>query len=167
MAYTFYFDARALAKRYAPEQGSDLIDHIFEHVPRNRLTSLTLAAAEVASILVRKRNGGRISTAAFARGMAELHTEVLNAAEFETFTATDSLVLAAIPFIEQHSINSVDAVMLLSALDFAAVLRTMGDDVVIVASDLRLLRAAQAEGLTVFNPETDPQSQLDALIAVA
>jgi hypothetical protein len=34
-----------------------------------------------------------------------------------------------------------------------------------VASDQRLLRAAAAEGLATFNPETQSQAELDALIA--
>jgi hypothetical protein len=38
---------------------------------------------------------------------------------------------------------------------------------VLVASDARLLRAAVAEGLTVFNPEADPVERLDALLAAA
>ncbi|MCI0388839.1 MAG: hypothetical protein MOB07_08755 [Acidobacteria bacterium] len=51
-----------------------------------------------------------------------------------------------------------------SALDFAANLRARGDDLVLVASDGRLLRAAQAEGLIVFNPEKQPTADLDLLL---
>ena len=42
--------------------------------------------------------------------------------------------------------------------------RKVGDELVLVASDHRLLRAAQAEGLTTFNPETESQTELDALL---
>jgi len=42
--------------------------------------------------------------------------------------------------------------------------RPAGDDIVLVAFDRRVLRAAQAEGLQTFNPETDTQAYLDALI---
>ena len=40
----------------------------------------------------------------------------------------------------------------------------VGDDLVLVASDQRLLRAAQAEGLVTFDPETQSQADLDALL---
>ncbi len=66
--------------------------------------------------------------------------------------------------IRQHSINSTDALILKCALDKAAGLRVDGDDLVLVSSDLRLIRAAKAEGLLTFNPETDDQATLDALI---
>jgi hypothetical protein len=39
-----------------------------------------------------------------------------------------------------------------------------GDNLVLVSSDKRLLRASQSEGLPTFNPETDSQTALDILI---
>ena len=62
--------------------------------------------------------------------------------------------------IETHSLNSVDAMVLRSALDIATELRNTGNRLVLVASDQRLLRAAQTEGLLVFNPEVDSQQTL-------
>ena len=62
--------------------------------------------------------------------------------------------------IETHSLNSVDAIVLRSALDIATELRNTGNTLVLVASDQRLLRAAQDEGLLVFNPEIDSQQTL-------
>ena len=56
--------------------------------------------------------------------------------------------------------NSVGALVLRAALDTATALRSMGDRLVLVASDQRLLRAAHAEGLQIFNPELDPQQTL-------
>ena len=35
----------------------------------------------------------------------------------------------------------------------------------IVVADQRLLRAAQAEGLTIFNPETGTRAQLEELLS--
>jgi hypothetical protein len=57
-----------------------------------------------------------------------------------------------------------DAILLRSALDLAANLRARGDDLVLVASGGRLQRAAQAEGLIVFNPETQTSADLDLLL---
>lgn len=66
--------------------------------------------------------------------------------------------------VEKHSINSTDAIILKCALDKAVSLRSAGDDLVLISSDARLVRAAKAEGLPTFNPETDDQAALDALI---
>ena len=67
--------------------------------------------------------------------------------------------------IETHSLNSVDAMVLRSALDVVTELRSIGDTLVLVASDQRLLRAARAEGLQIFNPEIDSQQILTDWIA--
>jgi predicted nucleic acid-binding protein len=61
----FYCDASALGKRYAPEVGTAAINHLFATVEHDRLFLLTLSLAEVLSILVRRRNAGALSTAAF------------------------------------------------------------------------------------------------------
>ena len=62
--------------------------------------------------------------------------------------------------MQTYSLNSVNAIVLRSVLDVATELRGVGDTLVLVASDLRLLRAARAEGLQVFNPEMDSQQML-------
>ena len=71
---------------------------------------------------------------------------------------------AAIRHVDAHSVNSTDAALLQSALEISATLRTAGDDILVVASDLRLLRAASAEGLATYNPETQASAALDALL---
>jgi len=44
-------------------------------------------------------------------------------------------------------------------------LHSIGNQLVLVSSDQRLLKAAQAEGLFTFDPETQSQADLDALLA--
>lgn len=160
----FFLDASALAKRYAAEVGTPLVDHLLNNVTHSRMCILNLGIAEVVSILVRKRNAGTISPAAFAQALVDVGSEIGTSSAWRKLIADDALVSAAIPLIVLHSINSTDAVILCAALQLGADARTRGDEVVLVASDHRLLRAAQAEGLTTFNPETQSQADLDALI---
>ena len=54
MANAFYMDASALAKRYVPEPGSELVDAILDNVPARRFNVLNVGLGEVVSILVRK-----------------------------------------------------------------------------------------------------------------
>ena len=159
--YHFYFDASALAKRYTDEVGSDKIDFFFDNVPLERLSCLTLGAIEVFWICVRKRNDNRITSHQFERATTHLRHEVINnQSGFKTIPVPDSLVWDSMDLIETHSLNSVDAMVLRSALDTATALRSTEDRLVLIASDQRLLRAAHAEGLEVFNPETDSQQML-------
>ena len=159
--YYFYFDASALAKRYTDEVGSDKIDFFFDNVPLEHLSCLTIGAMEVFWICVRKRNDGRITSHQFERAVTHLRHEVINSqSNFQTISTPDSVIWDVMRLIETHSLNSVDAIVLCSALDIAARLRNTGDTLVLVASDQRLLRAAHAEGLQTFNPEVDSQQIL-------
>ena len=159
--YYFYLDASALVKRYTRESGSDKILFLFPNVPLARLSCLTIGAMEVFWICVRKRNDGRITDRQFERAVTHLRREVINSqSDFKTISVPDSLVWDSMNLIEIHSLNSVDAMVLRSALNIAAELRSTDDRLVLVASDQRLLRAAQTEGLQIFNPEIDSQQTL-------
>ena len=122
---------------------------------------LMLGVVEVLWICVRKGNDSRITKNEFARAVTHLKSEVINRqSEFKTISIPDTLVLNSMSLIETHSLNSVDAMVLRSALDIATELRNTGNKLVLVASDQRLLRAAQDEELLVFNPEVDSQQTL-------
>ena len=90
--------------------------------------------------------------------------EVIDAANFTKIPATDSLINTAASLVEKHSLNATDAVILRSVLDLVVVLRATGDDLVLVTSDQRLLGAAQVEGVLTFNPETQTEGDLNALL---
>jgi predicted nucleic acid-binding protein len=164
MANAFYLDASALAKRYAPENGSAQVDAILDAVSGNRVYVLNVGVGEVVSILVRKRNAGRISPSDFGEAVVKLDTEIARAADVKRVSVSNRLALSSFSLIVTHSINSTDAIMLRSALVIARKLRAGGDDLVLVASDQRLLRAGQAEGLITFNPESQDHAALAALI---
>jgi predicted nucleic acid-binding protein len=160
----FYLDASALTKRYAPEPGALIIDHLFSRVAPDRIFVLHLGVAEVVSILVRKRNAKILSLKLVSQAFTDFEAEIINQPLTRKLEANADLINAALPLIRRHSINATDAILLRSALDLAAGLRASGDDLVLVASDHRLLRAAQAEGLLIFNPETQTTADLDLLL---
>jgi predicted nucleic acid-binding protein len=159
-----YLDASALAKRYYPEVGSAVVDHLFLRVPQDRMLTLSVGLTEVASVLARKRNAGRISATLFLGALRRLRAEAGPASPVRLIEVDGHLAEQAFDFVDIHSLNATDAVLLRSALDLTASLRASGDDLLLVASDQRLLRAARAEGLAVFNPETQSESNLDALL---
>ena len=159
--YYFYFDASALVKRYTQELGSDKVNFLFTNVPHNRLMCLILGAIEVIWVLVRKRNDNRLTNADFRQAGINFDYEVIDhQSDFRIVTVPNSLVWHSMGLIEAYSLNSVDAVVLRSALDIAAICRNMGDELVLITSDQRLLRAASSENLLVFNPETHPKQTL-------
>lgn len=116
--YHFYFDASALVKRYTEEHGSRNVDYLFVNIPLNQLKCLSIGAAEVFWICVRKKNDGRITPYEFTHAVVNLNREVTSdESDFQTFPAPDPLVWASLNLIETYSLNSVDAMVLRSALE--------------------------------------------------
>jgi predicted nucleic acid-binding protein len=165
VANSFYRDASALAKRYVPEKGSAQVDAILDTVAADRIYVLNVGAGEVIAILLRKRNAGIISLADFGEALADFETEIVRAVNIRKQSVSNRLALSSFPLIVAHSINSTDAITLQSALAIARKLRAAGDDLVLVASDQRLVRAAQAEGLVTFDPESADHAALAPLLA--
>ena len=163
--HSFLLDASALVKRYAPEVGTPLVNHLFASVTPDRLIMLNLGIAEVVSVLVRKKNDGRITPSAISQALLTFGAEVVDSPDFKKVEIDNRVVTSCLPLVKAHSLNATDAIILRSALDITAALRTAGHDLVLVASDQRLLRAATAEGMLTFNPEVDSTAGLDAFVA--
>ena len=161
---SFFLDGSALAKRYVPEIGSALVDVLVDTVAEQRIYLLNIGYAEVVSVLVRKKNAGGISAAVFSQALLNLEREVIRSPGKHLLSFDNSVAVDALAFIVKHAINATDAIVLRVALDIAQLLRAGGDDLVLVASDQRLLRATQVEGLTTFNPESQDHAALAPLL---
>jgi predicted nucleic acid-binding protein len=97
MASVFLLDASALVKRYAPEAGTDLINHLFASVPHIRFAIVPLTALEVISVFVRKRNRGDLEDGLFQQALNEFRAEVLDSLEFGRISIPDIWHYEAIP----------------------------------------------------------------------
>ncbi|MGH7138399.1 MAG: type II toxin-antitoxin system VapC family toxin [Pirellulales bacterium] len=161
---SFFLDASALAKRYVPETGSALVDFLFDHVAEHRIYILNIGCAEVVSVLVRKKNVGTVSAAQFSQALLAFDREVIQSSAKHLIAFGNAVVTDALALIVKHSVNASDAMLLRVSIDVSQHLRSGGDDLALVASDQRLLRAAQAEGLVTFNPETQDQASLATLV---
>lgn len=160
----FWLDATTIIKRYIPEKGTILTNYLFVHVPPGVLVCLLQGIGEAISIFIRRRNEGKITDQVCRQILSDLHTDIIDRAEVENVFPTEGQVTDSWELIMDHSINSTDAIILRCALDKAAELRSNGHDLVMVSSDLRLLRASRAEGLITFDPENDDQHILDSLL---
>lgn len=160
----FWLDASAMAKRYVHEIGTPLVNHLFTQAQPASMVCLLESVGEVISVFVRGRNASLISAAMFRQVSARFDREITYRNDLEKIRPKKLQVINSWKLIEKHSINSSDAIILKCALDRATTLRAHGDELVLISSDLRLIRAAKAEGLITFNPETDDQATLDSLI---
>lgn len=156
-----YFDASALIKRYSVESGTPFINQVFQVLPPGRRICLILGLLEVISILVRKRNDGRLDEKSFHQALLTFKAEVMRSGDFEVLSMGDALVLGSAPLIQKYNLNATDAIVLGSALETRERLRLQGERLMLLAADKRLVRAAQKEGITAFDPEVDSLDSLD------
>jgi predicted nucleic acid-binding protein len=151
------WDASALAKRYAPEVGSDTVDALFTAVPTAQMVSSAVSYAEIYSILLRKFNRAAIDRTAFDTAKSSLRAELINDPDFVLLSIDDTAFYKGIALMEAHNLNATDSALLIL---FQSYVQTFTPDsgmtFLLVAADERLVRTAQAEGLRAMNPETLP-----------
>lgn len=159
-----FFDASALAKRYAAETGMPLVNVAFALVPARKMACSAISMLETLSILVRKRNGGHIDQRSYEDAVLKFQTEVAVNAEFMITSVNDQLLQDTEAFIFKYNINATDAVILQSALALQQTLPAAAG-VVLWTADKRLARAAQGERLVVTDPEISTLDEVQRLFA--
>lgn len=159
------WDASSLVKRYFGEVGSGTVNALFAVSPVLPMATTFMGYAETCAILRRKRNQGAITASAFSSARRLLDTEVFYGVSFDLLSIEDAAILSGIALADAHNINSTDAAILATYLDYTRSLLPTDPRCVLVASDLRLLRAATAEGLKTFNPETILPTDVPGFIA--
>ncbi len=139
-----YFDSSALVKRYIEEEGSDKVNALLKE--ESFAVVSRLAYPEILAAITRRHKAGDIETRGFERikkafkadwaslAVVEMHKEV--------FQFIDEV-------IAKHALKGADSIHLSTALWLK---KTTKENVVFVASDLELLKAAKAEKLEISNP---------------
>jgi predicted nucleic acid-binding protein len=159
------WDASALVKRYVAEVGTDSVNVLLSAAHGFPSRTTFWGYAETFAIVVRKRNEGRLDAAAFSSTLSALNREVVMDRDFELLSIDDATIMDSVSYILSHDLNSADGAILAAYLEYNAALPPDGPDCVLVASDLRLLRAASAEGLKTLNPERLPASDIPPFLA--
>jgi uncharacterized protein len=158
------WDASALAKRYIPELGSETVNALFGAIPPAQMVTTIMSYADTVAALVRKLDQGMLAVTAFTAAQVGLRNEVIDHPDFFVLGLEFDDILDGIELVKRHNLNSTDGAILQAFLRHAASLRPLGVSV-LAASDQRLLRAAKAEGLELFNPETVNAADIPAFVA--
>ncbi len=159
----FFWDASALSKRYTAEEGMETANLLFHSVPIEEMASTPWGYAETYSIILRRYNGGLFDFETFNDGVTTLQSELLDNPDFALHSISDTVIFRSIATMKKHNINATDAAILTLILELAHA--SDAPTFIVVASDKRLLRAAEAEGLTTLNPETLDVADLPTFLA--
>ncbi len=136
-----FYDSSAFVKLFVDERGSEQMTRRFA-LATPRIVS-RLAFLETASAIRRLQFEGSLSVieAETARSFVQKAVE-----EVSIVPLTNSQLVLAEELLNTHRLRSLDALQLAAALTTASLIE------VFVTSDVRLTRAAIAEGLRVIDP---------------
>jgi predicted nucleic acid-binding protein len=160
-----YIEPSAWVKRYYRETGTALTNQLFDMLLRarpSRLLCSRAGMAEVVAVLNRHRNAGRVTQSLFNTAYAHFEEETRRV---RLLPVRNHQIDASIRLLLVHNLNATDALHLRVALEVHSQLHRQGDTLLLFAADRRLLRAAQAEGLMIFNPEVGSSAQLESLLS--
>jgi hypothetical protein len=161
---SFLLDAPIFITRFTAGPGYLLVDQLFAQASQGRLCCSVLTLAEVAADLVRLRRQRRLTAAFVDSARQQLWLDVIQPKHFTKLPLDNTQVETALDLIDQHKIDSMAGILVRVCLDHAASLRAAGHDLVLVSTGRRLLQVARKEGLVTFNPETQTQADLAALL---
>ncbi len=148
----YYADSSALVKRHIPESGSAWIEQEFDAASGNRVITAKLTFVEVLSAMNRRQRETSISAAEYAKFSSDFLAFVQN--DYRIFELTDAVLLETQRLLETHPLRAGDAIQLASALLANAGLQSANlPGLIFLASDARLLTAANSEGLQTDDPQ--------------
>jgi predicted nucleic acid-binding protein len=149
---TYYLDSSALCKRYVAEAGAGWIVSLFDPAQRHRLLVVRVTHVEIASALARRAREGTLSTSgqSIALRLLAYHlSRRLGVVEVDAALCEQAATLA-----NRQSLRAYDSLQLAGAIKANTLLTSVGaGSLTFLSADVRLLKAAEAEGLSVDNPE--------------
>jgi predicted nucleic acid-binding protein len=160
-----YLDASALVKRFRRGLGSEVVNDTIEHVAvhdSRHLVVSALTTLETLSILNRRRNEAQIPLPVFILSLRGVISEIKRFSQY--LIVDDHLLISSAKYTIKHNINSADAIHLAVLLALQETLRQNDGELVCMAADKRLARAARPEGITVVDPELASITQARALM---
>jgi len=134
-------------KLYVQEPGTDRLLSLFGSQSGDRFAVLSISAVELRSAIRRRQRAGDIDAENAAAILDTLQYHL--ATRFVRQLVNDAVIDQAFETIDRYGLRAYDAVQLAGCL----VLSTIGNEPwSFVCSDHRLLEAAKAEQLRVFDP---------------
>jgi predicted nucleic acid-binding protein len=158
-------DASALVKRYRQELGSEVVHQTIEQVASDnsrRLVVSSLSIIETLSILNRRRNEAGIPLEPFRRGLRGVIQEVRTFSH--ALLIDDHLLLSSAQYAIKHNINSADAIHLAILLALQATMVASSHELLCLAADKRLIRAARLKELTSSIPKRNNHPNFDVAL---
>ena len=151
----YFFESSAFVKRFAPERGSKFVLNLLRPSAANRFYAARITEVEVCAALIRRQKGKTLSADQAAKALRRLRRDFPR--RFTHIAINETVVVEALRLAETYGLRGYDAVQLSAALEANGERVARGlPPLTLVSADKELNTAAQAEGLTVENPNNYP-----------
>ena len=147
----FFVDTSALAKYYLTEMGTAWVQGLVLPSAGNVILICDLTTIEFFALLMRHQREGKL----LASDSLILQTAFLAdvSREYLAITLEYPVVVLARSLVMKYPLRPPDALQLASALH---AINLIGEPITFICADKDLIAAAQAEGLTVDDPNLHP-----------
>lgn len=150
----YFFDSSGLVKRYNFETGTNWVLKIYRPSQRHILHIAQISLVEVTAALTRRAKGKKLTTD-YQKAINRFERDVQS--RFSVYKISDKVIAAAVKLAAKHGLRGYDAVQIAVALEIEGELNSLGfPPLIFVSADNGLNTAANAEGLTVENPNNYP-----------
>lgn len=151
----FFCDSSAIVKRYVNETGSNFVDNLADLKSGNVILLARITRVEVVAAIARRLKNGSVTATDAQNAVAAFQHDLTN--NYLTVEITPVLLSVAMSLATKHALRGYDAVQLAAALEANDERIANGlPPLTLVSADTELNNAAQAEGLTVENPNNYP-----------
>jgi len=147
----YYFDSSGAVKKYVAELGTAWILSLVKPSAKNIIYLAQITGVEVVSAISRRYRGGSLTNIAAQKSIVRFKRDFQN--KWRILRLTDDVLTDAMRLSETHGLRGYDAVQLAVALELENRFKAQNlSSIIFISADNNLNSAAQAEGLTVDNP---------------
>lgn len=150
-----FFDSRGLVKRYIAETRTAWVIGLLRPVAANDVFIANITGIEIASAIARRLKIGSISQTTAKKALNRFKRDF--AKRFIVVDLTPQIIEQGILLAEKHNLRGYDTTQLSVALAVKKRLLKSGiTSLTFISADNDLNQSAQAEGLTIDNPNNHP-----------
>lgn len=151
----YFLDSSAVVKRYIREAGTAWIVGISHPTAGNELFVASVTGIEVVSAISRRRIGGTVAPAIAVAALSQFRQDFVH--QYQIVGVSETIVDRAMLLAENHGLRAYDALQLASILEASDVRAALSlPALTLVSADRDLNTVAQAEGVAVIDPNSQP-----------
>ncbi len=155
MAQTYFADSSALVKRHVQEIGSNWFSQVADKQTGNKIIISRLSISEIFSALNRRFRELSLSRSDYQKVTQDF--EDFYQIEYQIIEINEEVVDKSCELLEAYPLRASDSIQLASALLTNENLKQANfSELIFLASDQKLLDAANAENLQSDNPQFYP-----------